>query len=242
MGHSWRGIVGLVKPTYRTGSLEDTIRILPEGIGVIPLYVGVRSGTEGEFIQALKIAEQRVDELANIGVDLIHIGGAPPPMLLGYDADHKLAERLSQKHGIPVIMATTGLVKALRALSIRKICAITYFKKELNGKFAKYLTDAGFQVVAMEGMDLPFDFKAVGGIPATEVYSFAKKKFLQVGGADCIYLLGSGWSVLPVIEKLERDLQTTVLAGEQVTIWDILKMLKVRDPIKGYGKLLSEYL
>ncbi len=242
MGHSWRGIVGLVKPTYRTGSLEDTIRILPEGIGVIPLYVGVRSGTEGEFTQALKIAEHRVDELANIGVDLIHIGGAPPPMLLGYDADHKLAERLSQKHGIPVIMATTGLVKALRTLSIRKICAITYFKKELNSKFAKYLTDAGFQVVAMEGMDLPFDFKAVGGIPATEVYSFAKKKFLQTAGADCIYLLGSGWSVLPVIEKLERDLQTTVLAGEQVTIWDILKMLKVRDPIKGYGKLLSDYL
>lgn len=242
MGHSWRGIVGLVKPTYRTGSLEETIRILPEGIGVIPLYVGVRSGTEGEFTQALKIAEQRVDELANIGMDLIHIGGAPPPMLLGYDADHKLAERLSQRHGIPVIMATTGLVKALRTLSIKKICAITYFKQGLNSKFAKYLTDAGFQVVAMEGMDLPFDFKAVGGIPATEVYTFAKKKFLQMGGADCIYLLGSGWSVLPVIEKLERDLQTTVLAGEQVTIWDILKMLKVRDPIKGYGKLLSENL
>ena len=242
MGHSWRGVVGFVKPTYRTGSLEETIRILPEGIGVIPLYVGVRSGTEGEFSQALTIAEQRVDELAKIGVDLIHIGGAPPPMLLGYDADHKLADRLSQKHGIPVIISTTGLVRALKTMNIRKICGITYFKEELNSKFAKYLTDAGFQVLAMEGMELPFNFKAVGGIPATEVYSFAKKKFLQMGGADCIYLLGSGWSVLPIIEILEQDLQTTVIAGEQVTIWDILRSLRVRDPIKGYGKLLSDNL
>ncbi len=242
MGHSWRGVVGFVKPTYRTGSLEETIRILPEGIGVIPLYVGVRSGTAGEFSQALAIAEQRVDELANIGVDLIHIGGAPPPMLLGYDADHKLAERLTQKHGIPVIISTTGLVRALKTLNIRKICGITYFKEDLNIKFAKYLTDAGFQVLAMEGMELPFNFKAVGSIPATEVYSFAKKKFLQIGGADCIYLLGSGWSVLPIIEKLERDLETTVIAGEQITIWDILCSLKVREPVHGYGKLLADHL
>ncbi len=239
MGHSWRGIVGFIKPTYRTGSMEETIRLLPEGIGIIPLHVGVRSGTEGEFTQALKIAEQRVDELAAVGgVDLIHIGGAPPPMLLGYDADHKLAERLSQKHGIPVILATTSLVKALKALSIRKIVGVTYFKQDLNSKFAKYLTDAGFQVLAMEGMDSPF--KSVGNIPATEVYSFAKKTFLKMGGADAIYLLGSGWSVLPVIEMLERDLQTTVVAGEAVTIWDILRLLKVREPIRGYGKLLSQ--
>ncbi len=242
MGHSWRGVVGFVKPTYRTGSLEETIRILPEGIGVIPLYVGVRTGTSGEFSQALKIAEQRVDEFANIGVDLIHIGGAPPPMLLGYDADHKLADRLSQKHGIPVIISTTGLVRAFKALSIKKVLGLTYFKEDLNSKFAKYLTDAGFQVVAMEGMDIPFNFKAVGGIPATEVYAYAKKLFLKLGGADCIYLLGSGWSVLSIIDLLERDLQTTVVAGEQVTIWDILRSLKVREPIKGYGKLLANYV
>ena len=31
---SWRGIIGIIKPTMRPGGLEDMIRILPEGIGV----------------------------------------------------------------------------------------------------------------------------------------------------------------------------------------------------------------
>ncbi len=239
MTQGWRGVVGLVRPTYRPGSLEQTIRLLPDGIGVIPLYVGVRSGTETEFTEALKIAEQRVDELAAIGVDLINIGGAPPPMLLGYDADHKLADRLSRKHGIPVIIATTGLVKAFRAMSIKKIVGITYFKEDLNRKFTKYLTDAGFQVLAMEGMSSAF--KDVGKLPATEIYSFAKKAFLKTGGADALYMLGSGWDVYPIAEKLERDLQTTVITGEQVTLWDILQSLKVRKNIKGYGKLLNQF-
>ncbi len=238
MSQGWRGIVGLVKPTYRVGSLEELIRLLPDGIGVIPLYVGIRAGTEEEFVQALKIAEQKADELASVGVDLIQIGGAPPAMLLGYDGDHKFAERLSQKYGIPVTLSTTSLVKALRALSIKKMIGLTYFKEELNQKFSKYLTDAGFQVLAMEGIDWPF--KDVGKIPATEVYAFAKKTFLKVGGADGIYFLGNGWRILPIVEKLEQDLQTTVIATEQTGLWDILTTLKVKEPIKGCGKLLTD--
>jgi hypothetical protein len=31
------GIVGIVRPTLRTGGFEDLIQMLPEGIGVIPL-------------------------------------------------------------------------------------------------------------------------------------------------------------------------------------------------------------
>jgi hypothetical protein len=50
---SWRGDVGLVKPTMRPGSLEDFIRLLPDGIGVIPILQNVRRGTEAEFVDAL---------------------------------------------------------------------------------------------------------------------------------------------------------------------------------------------
>jgi hypothetical protein len=38
---SWRGVLGCVKPTMRPGGLEELIRILPEGIGVIPLFLGI---------------------------------------------------------------------------------------------------------------------------------------------------------------------------------------------------------
>ena len=49
MFESWRGVVGDIKPTHRPGSLEEFIKLLPEGIGVIPLTVGISSGTEQEF-------------------------------------------------------------------------------------------------------------------------------------------------------------------------------------------------
>ncbi|MBI2540052.1 MAG: hypothetical protein HYW04_09730, partial [Deltaproteobacteria bacterium] len=55
---SWRGVVGLVKPTMRTGSLEELIRLLPEGIGVLPLFLRIQRGTEDEFREVLKAFEE----------------------------------------------------------------------------------------------------------------------------------------------------------------------------------------
>jgi hypothetical protein len=46
---SWRGGVGMINPTMRPGVTEEVVRLLPEGIGLIPLFLNVRRGTEDEF-------------------------------------------------------------------------------------------------------------------------------------------------------------------------------------------------
>src|SRR5690348_3808607 len=86
---SWRGVVGCVKPTHRPGSLEEFIRLLPEGIGVVPVYLDFRRGTEDEFRAALNAVHEKVAELAKEGVDLIHPEGAPPFMVQGIRAKRR---------------------------------------------------------------------------------------------------------------------------------------------------------
>ena len=43
----WRGVVGMVRPTRRPGATEEIIRMLPEGIGVLPFMVNFRAGGPG---------------------------------------------------------------------------------------------------------------------------------------------------------------------------------------------------
>ncbi len=50
----WRGVVGVIQPSYRPGALEEFIRLLPEGIGVIPFFLGLKEGTEKEFLMLWK--------------------------------------------------------------------------------------------------------------------------------------------------------------------------------------------
>lgn len=228
----------MVKPTYRPGVMESFIKLMPEGVGFIPLHVGVRAGTEKEFLEALAIAEKKVAKLAELGADVVVIMGAPPTMLRGYGFDTAVARDLHEKYGVPVLTATIAQVEAFKALGIRRLVGITYFKDDLNCQFAKFFQDGGFEVAAMKGLEAPF--KDVGKIPPDEIYGFAKKVFLEAGGADALYMLGAGWYNLPVIEPLERDLRTTVISSIPAQVWATQKRLHLRAPVKGYGRLLEE--
>jgi maleate cis-trans isomerase len=235
---SWRGVVGDIKPTHRPGSLEEFIKLLPEGIGVIPLTVGISSGTEQEFHDVLDDYRQKAAQLAALGVDLIHIGGAPPMMVHGFAGEDKIVKDLQEKHGVAVSTSGKSQTEAMHALGINNFVGVTYFKENMNRIFSRYFTEAGFAVKAMEGIDVPF--KDVGRLSGEEIYAHAKKAFLKHRDAQAIYMLGSGWRLLKVVRLLEQDLQVPVIYALSCKLWEVQKKFHVREPIKGYGRLLEE--
>src|SRR5437870_836953 len=208
---TWRGTVGVVKPTRRPGSLEEFIRLLPEGIGVLPEFLSIREGTEAEFRAVLDSVEGKVAELAAspFKVDLIHPEGAPPFMVQGFEGERRIVGEWEQKYGLPIWTSGQTQVDAMRALEVRRIVGITYFTGTLNDVFAQYFRDAGFEVLAMEGMQV--GFADTGHLSAYDVYAHAKRAFLAHEPADAIYMLGSGWRVLDIIQMLEDDLRTIVV-------------------------------
>ena len=66
---SWRGVVGCIKPTLRPGGLEELIRMLPDGIGVLPLFLNIRHGTTEEFRRATAPYEPLVKQQGVTRVD-----------------------------------------------------------------------------------------------------------------------------------------------------------------------------
>lgn len=235
---SWRGTVGVIKPTYRPGSLEEFIRLLPDGIGVIPLFLDIRRGTQEEFASVLDAVEERVAKLAEIGVDLIHPEGAPPFMVLGARGEAERVAEWERRFRVPIVTAPQTQVEAMRALGLRRIVGVTYFAGELNDVFARYFSDSGFEVLEMGGIAVPFE--SVGQLSSHEVYAFARHAFLRHSRVDGIYLLGSGWRVLDVVEPLEQDLGVPVLHAVPARVWAVQHRLQVRQPVRGFGRLLAE--
>lgn len=239
---SWRGTVGVIKPTLRPGSLEEFIRLLPEGIGVVPLFQNARRGTTEEFGSVMEATEAKIRELAEAGVDLIHPEGAPPNfMVYGFKGEMEIVSRLQQEHGVPIVTGGMTHIEAMRAMGMRRIVGVTYFRGDngdVNDVVTRYFSDAGFEVLAMEGIDVPFD--RVGHISEKEFYTFAKAAFLRHEGADGIYIFGSGWRVLKIVETLEQDLGVPVIHPVPARVWAIQQRLHVRQPMTGYGRLLAE--
>ena len=235
---SWRGVVGVVKPTHRPGSLEEFIRLLPEGIGVLPVYLNFKRGTVDEFRAALDAVEEKVSELATEGVDLIHPEGAPPFMVHGYQGEEEITKEWERKYKVSIVTAAQTQVDALHALNVKKILGVTYFVGAVNDITTSYFRDAGFDVLGMEGMSVPFE--DVGRLASQEIYAHTRRAFLKHPGADAIYMLGTGWRCLDIIRLLEDDLQVPVIHPVPARVWAVQKRLHVRQPVRGFGRLLVE--
>jgi maleate isomerase len=234
---SWRGIVGMVNPTMRPGMTEEVIRLLPEGIGIIPLFLNISRGTTDEFKTVMKAYEQNVALLAEQGCDVIHPNGAPPFMVQGLAGEKKIVGGWEKKYKTPIFTAPQNHVNALKAIKAKSIVGATYFSGKINDTFAKYFRDAGFTVKSMDGIDVPFN--KVQELSGQAVYAHIKKAFLKAKGADAIYMLGSGWRTLDIIATLEQDLQVPVIHPVTARVWEFQKRLHVNEPVRGYGYFLE---
>lgn len=234
---SWRGTMGLIKPTHRPGSLEETIRLLPEGIGVIPTTVGIKEGNAKEFQAVLDIIESKVQEMAELSVDLVAPAGAPPFMVHGYAGERDILKRWEDTYGVPVITSGVTQVEAMRALGVERIVGLTYFPDDLNQLFAQYFVDAGFTVLGMEGVDVAFD--QVQRLASQEIYARAKAAFLRHRDAEMIYLLGAGWRILDIVQLLEEDLEVPVLHSVPARVWHTQRHFLIGKRTPGFGQLLS---
>ena len=234
---SWRGVVGLVKPTRRPGSLEELVRMLPEGVGLVPFLLNVRGGTLKEFRSAIPFYEEKVAELAGDGVDMIICSGTPPFMLLGVEGEAKLVRSWERKYKTTIFSQGMTHARALRALGIKKFVGASYSALQ-NDIVTKYMAEAGFEIADMKPIEVPFH--QVGQLSPEQVYAHVKKMFLASKGADGIYIQGGGWRMTPIIETLERDLGVPVVISSAADCWEIQKTLSIREPLSGLGRLLAE--
>ena len=232
-------VVGTVRPTNRpeAGQELDLDTLIPAKIKFLSSTMNFTRGTEEEFSTSMPGYEAKAAEFAKMGADLVRPSGAPPFMLLGYQKEQELISSWEKKYGVQMFTSGQNHVHALRTLGMKKFVGASYFPEKMNNVFARYFTDAGFQVLAMEGIDVPF--AEVGRLSSFEVYAHTKKAFLKHKGVDGIYMLGSGWRTLDIIAKLERDLGVPVVHPVTARAWEIQKRLRMRKPVAGYGRLLQ---
>lgn len=233
-------LVGTVRPTNRpeAGQEVDLDAKIPAKIQFVTRTMNFTRGTEEEFSTSMPGYEAKAAELAKMGADLVRPGGAPPFMLLGYKAERELILSWEKKYGVQMFTSGQNHVRALRTLGINKFVGASYFPEKMNAIFARYFTEAGFQVLAMEGIDSPF--ADVPSVPPKRILEFMKSIATKHRDADGIYMLGSAWKTIDIIDELEKATSLPVIHAGPARCWETQLRLGLRYPLPGYGRLLAE--
>jgi maleate cis-trans isomerase len=158
-------------------------------------------------------------------------------MIQGHAREDAIVSGWEKKYNVSIFTSSQNQVNAMHALGVKRIVGATYLPAEQNQLFAKYFTDVGFTVLSMDGFDVPFT--KVQDVPSSEILAYIRKNVQRATNPDCIYMLGSGWKTLDIIDPLEKEFGIPVLHPVMVRAWEIQKRLKIRYPKTGYGRLMA---
>jgi maleate isomerase len=237
-------VVGCVKPLRKPPigipdeTIVDLLKLLPPDIKILPDYIGLTKGTKKEMQDSLGDYKNNVAYLASQNCDLISIEGAPPFMILGLHGETALIDGWEKEYKTPMFTSSQNQIDAFKAVNAKNIFGVTEFTGKINKSYADYFISAGYNVVAMDGMP-GISFAKLQDVTSEQVYNFIKRNFLKQKGADTIYLLGSAWRTLDIIEPLERELGVPVIHPVVARAWEIQRRLNIHYPISGYGRLLA---
>lgn len=236
----WRGVLGYISPSV-SGKVEKSLyQVAPEGVGFLVATLGMDTPSNDKSVEkALSKVDEAARQLKEGGADFIYLGGDPLVLIKGYGYDEELNRRLREITGLPSTTSVTCCMDALRALSIKKLVIATpQGGEEMNKRKKKFLAENGFEVLNIKGLGAMRNAE-VRKLPMNVPYNLAKQAYLEAPEADGIELSCPFWGGPAVVDYLERDLGKPVVTGHQAFIWAGLKTLNIKEPIKGYGRLLE---
>ena len=244
---AWRARIGLIKPTHRGKSFAYWYKNAPEGVEIVPTFIGFRSEKRESFLEGFKRAEELALQLKEVGCDIVSVSGTPPFLLKGLDFERQCAAKLAQHIRLPGVTPMEPHAIALQRLGVRKVAVATYYGDELNQAIVNYFSHFGIESEVMPSLSTSGEssglyttsLRALDEVSHFEVYRHCKKALRDMPPVDAVYINGGGWDAAPAIEFLERDLSTKVVWALAAEMWLTYHTLKIHNPVPGGGMLLS---
>jgi maleate cis-trans isomerase len=236
----WRARLGFLLPPGNPTIEPEIIALTPPGVSVhfhrmvARGETGSLDGQEGRNLQMIASLDDGIETLAQVKPDIVVLAHTATSYTLGQQREAELLARLTQKTGIPVISAFGSVAAAFERLGVKRVALGAPYSAETTAQGRAHLEACGFTVVRHDNL------KGVVNIydsTAEQAYRLARS--IDTPEAEIVFLSGTGMPTISVLETLETDLGKPALSSNAAMMWHALRRCGVREPIPGYGRLLT---
>ena len=174
--------------------------------------------------------------LSELRLDVVAFAHTAGSMMGALEYNAGLVDMMEQKLGCPAVTTAAAVVDGLKTLNSRRFALLTPYPEEMTDREVGFLEEAvpGLKVVSRRSMGIASG-SDIGDMATIVAYREARRDTRQ---ADAVFLSGNNWRTIEVIQEMEQDLGLPVLTANQITLWAVLKKLKVKaNP--GFGSIFQ---
>ena len=237
-----RAKLGVIVPLTNTSNEAEWQAMAPAGVTIHSARMPLHTDTESEAGKAALYEDVRrfTQDLAQMGPDVIAYGCTAGSMVTPVTG---LPDFMTAEGGRPSVTTAQAIVEALRALGVSRLSVATPYHDALNDHEVAFLTEQGFEVLAIEGLGYgaagPQEYRNVSRITPDVVFELACR--VDRPEAEAILLSCTDLATLDVIARLEDKLEKPVISSNTATFWMALREAGIDDRINGVGQLLEQH-
>ncbi len=232
---SLRGRIGLIVPSSNTTMEMDYHRLAPQGVSVHTSRMRfVGAANVEDFTPLLEDARRALQTLLDCRPDVIVWGctaAVTAPRL-----EEEVRQMVEINHNIPCVIPLSAATAAFKTLGASRVSVAAPYTDDILKAVKRYLEEKSVTVVNIRGLGLSNNHDIASQTPEV-VYELVTS--VDSSDAEGIFISCTNLRALDMIERLESELGKPVVTSNQAGIWSALKTLRIKDPILGYGKLLS---
>ncbi len=236
----WRARLGFLVPPGNPTVEAEMMALAPAGVSVHfnrMIARGLTGSLDGQNERNRMMIDNidaPIEMLALVQPDAIVLAHTATSYHLGREREAELIVRLEKSTETRVVTAFGSVLRALEHLKVRKLALGAPYSRDTTLAAKAHLEAHGLQVVSFDNLE---------GV--TNIYDETAERAYRLGRtvdtaeAEAVFLTGTGMPTLPVLEALEGDLGKPVISSASAMMWHALRTAGVRQPILGYGRLLT---
>ena len=155
----------------------------------------------------------------------------------GPGGDIDIAQRITKATGKPATTTSTAMIKALRALKISRVALASPYLSDVEQQFIDFIEAHSIKVTNSLSLYLK-DGHAI--VPPEKMRQLVESA--DVPEAEAVFVGCTGQKLGEHLEAMEAKLNKPVLTANQVTSWDVLRLMGVSPCLIGRGHLFSQSL
>lgn len=236
----WRARLGFLIPPGNPTIECEMPEMAPPGVSVhfsrmvAPGEGGTLDGQEERNRSQIAHIDESADLLAKVKPDVMMLAHTASSYTLGRRAEAELVERLRTKYRTTFATAFGSVVMALKTLGVKRIALGAPYTEAITLQGKALLEEHGFTVVCyrvLQGVTNIFD--------ETPERAYRLGRSVDAPEVEAVFLSGLGMPTIPILDTLEQDLGKPVISAASAMMWNALRLAGVREPVAGYGRLLT---
>lgn len=220
--------------------------------GVLP-FVTRTMGADGEQMRLNGVAHTRgLAESSDLELAADRLKAVTPQaaayvdtsisFVRGPGGDLDIAERIARFLRCPTVVTSTAVVRACRALGVKRIGVVTVYADDVNATLRAFFEPQGVAVTRMETFTAA---SMVDGASSLDLAAIDPLLLVDAGAAldgpdvDAIFIPCTAVRTLEAIEPLEQRIGKPVITAIQATMWAVQRLAGVTADVAGGGRLFE---